>query len=465
MKLITFMLGLFVVTAISAETYFANGIKIGEVDQDSAIIWTRLTQEPALNINGAKFLKVKKHVVPASKQLPAGKTLADMEGAVPGVRGKVRLSWRTEGGRSEVGEWRAVDASTDFTTRFNLTNLKPATGYSLKLESDAGAVFTGSFKTAPAQGDKASILFAVVTGQEFHRRDDLKNGHKIYPQMQKLGLDFFVHTGDVEYYDKPDPYATSLEFARFRMARIYGLPNLVEFHRSIPSYFIKDDHDTIKNDCWPGQVYGELTWDQGVELFREHFPVLDKNYRTIRWGEDLQIWLVEGRDFRSPNPMTDGPDKSIWGKEQKEWFFRTVKASDATFKILVSPTPVVGPDRGKKSDNHANSGFKHEGDELRKFIASQENMFVACGDRHWQYVSVDAETGVKEFSCGPTSQAHAAGWSDDKLTKEHRYLKVQGGFMTISVERRDGKSVLIARHYDVDGKLCNESLSEAIKGE
>ena len=43
----------------------------------------------------------------------------------------------------------------------------------------------------------------------------------------------------------------------------------------------------------------------------------EQTYRTFRWGKDLQIWLVEGRDFRSPNNMPDGPDKTIWGAEQK----------------------------------------------------------------------------------------------------------------------------------------------------
>ncbi len=157
--------------------------------------------------------------------------------------------------------------------------------------------------------------------------------------------------------------------------------------------------------------------------------------------------------------MPDGPEKSIWGAEQKAWFFETVAASDAAFKVLVSPTPVVGPDRGAKNDNHANQGFTHEGDELRRFIAAQMNMFVACGDRHWQYVSVDAETGVKEFSCGPTTDRHAGGWSDDQRRPEHRYLKVQGGFLTITVERRKGEPVLIARHYDVEGRLCHEDVN------
>ena len=88
---------------------------------------------------------------------------------------------------------------------------------------------------------------------------------------------------------------------------------------------MKDDHDTTSNDSWPGIDFVDLTWEQGKELFVEQFPIRKKNYRTIRWGKDLQIWLVEGRDFRSPNTMTDGPKKSIWGKEQKEWFFRTFR--------------------------------------------------------------------------------------------------------------------------------------------
>jgi alkaline phosphatase D len=93
--------------------------------------------------------------------------------------------------------------------------------------------------------------------------------------------------------------------------------------------------------------------------------------------------LPEGRDFRSSNTAPDGPGKTIWGKEQIDWFKKTVKESDATFKVLISETPLVGPDRESKADNYANAGFKYEGDMLRKFISEQKNMVVATGDRHW----------------------------------------------------------------------------------
>ena len=274
--------------------------------------------------------------------------------------------------------------------------------------------------------------------------------------MLDMDPDFFVHTGDILYYDQ---FAKTPALAKWHWQRIYSLNNIVEFHKNVASYFMKDDHDTLVNDSWPTMettFMGDFTFEQGLEIFREQVPMGEKTYRTVRWGKDLQIWMVEGRDFRSPNTMEDGPDKTIWGAEQMAWLKRTVQESDATFRVLISPTPVVGPDRANKNDNHANDAFAHEGNLLREFIASQENMVVICGDRHWQYVTVDSTHGVKEYSSGPASDEHAGGWTNDMLRPEHRYLNVIGGFLAVTVERQDGNPVLIARHHGVDGKVLNE---------
>jgi alkaline phosphatase D len=275
--------------------------------------------------------------------------------------------------------------------------------------------------------------------------------------MLKLHPSFFVHTGDIVYYDK---LAKSPELARYHWQRTYSLPTNVRFHRRVPSYFIKDDHDTWQNDCWPTMKrdnMGTFTFAQGVAIFLEQVPMRWRTARTYRWGRDLQIWLVEGRDFRSANDAPDGPDKTIWGERQKAWFRRTVERSDATFKVLISPTPLVGPDRDNKRDNHSNKGFTHEGNELREFISRQRNMVVVCGDRHWQYVSVHPESGVREYCCGPVSNKHAGGWKQDDLRpSHHKYLNVVGGFLAATVERIDGRPTLTFRHYSVDGEVLNE---------
>lgn len=99
--------------------------------------------------------------------------------------------------------------------------------------------------------------------------------------------------------------------------------------------------------------------------------------------------------------------------------------------MIVSPTPIVGPDRGNKNDNHANRGFQHEGDVVRKWLAEDVggNGFVVCGDRHWQYHSVDPTTGVNELEHGPASDRHAGG-SPGEDPEYHRFHRVKGGFLS-----------------------------------
>jgi len=453
----------------------ATGIKIGEVTDSSAIVWTRLTRhryrssqplmpevkyydaETGEPVKGGK----RSGVVP-KVTFPAGSSIQTIEGSAPGTTGEVRVRykkaksvlWRNTG-------WHPVDPDRDYTRQFELTDLKPGTEYDIRVYGRNGPlpgkeVSRGRFVTAPEPNEPDRVVFTVSTGQAYGDRDS-NEGYKIYGQMlAKVKPSFFVHTGDIIYYDR---LAKTIELARWHWHRMYSLPSNVNFHKNVASYFIKDDHDTLMNDCWPGMdsgYMGEFTFEQGLGVFREQAPMGERTWRTFRWGKDLQIWLVEGRDYRSPNTMEDGPEKTIWGAEQKAWFKKTVAESDATFRILISPTPVVGPDRENKHDNHSNAEFSHEGNEIRQFLSTQERTYVICGDRHWQYVSVDPETGVREYSCGPASDKHAGGWSNDMKRPQHRYLNVVGGFLSVTVERIDGRPTIIFLHYSTDGEVLHE---------
>ncbi len=469
--LMLFCCGCALQPAHSDGPFQASGIKIGEVTDTEAIIWTRLTGSskrlgteapmPKISYPGRKKKNASRPDAGPIVTFPDGSTVETLEGAVPGATGRVRILYKPQtGGNWKQTDWLPVDSQKDYTRQFRLTRLSPSTKYLVRIESQAdnggkGQTLDGGFQTAPLPNQAERVVFTVSTGQRYPNQDAQGGGYRIYDQMLKLDPDFFVHTGDILYYDK---LAKTLPLARWHWWRMYSLPTNVEFHRQVASYFMKDDHDTWRNDCWPtmqGKFMGDFTFKQGQAVFLEQVPMGDKTWRTYRWGRDLQIWLVEGRDFRSPNPMPDGPDKTIWGKEQKQWFKRTVAESDATFKILMSPTPLVGPDRTNKNDNHANVGFTHEGDELRQFISKQKNMYVVCGDRHWQYVSQHAKTGVREYCCGPASNKHAGGWSNDKRYPEHKYLNVTGGFLAGTVERKNGKPTLTFTHYSVDGNILN----------
>jgi len=464
--------------AVSSGPYQATGIKIGEVTDRTAIVWMRLTRNPQRVGAEAPMPEIlfrdpntgelidrssrRRNAKPIAN-FPGGSTIQTIEGAVPGAPGIVRVLYRVQGASDwSATNWQAADPKRDYTRQFTLTGLQPNTKYQVRAETKAGPgigkgqVVEGGFRTAPRPEQAQRVVFTVSTGQAYPDQDAPGGGYKIYPVMLKLEPSFFVHTGDIVYYDR---LAKTLPLARWHWARMYSLPTNVEFHRQVASYFIKDDHDTWMNDCWPGmktKFMGDFTFEQGLAVFLEQVPMGERTWRTFRWGKDLQIWLVEGRDFRSPNTMPDGPDKTIWGQEQKEWFKRTVQESDATFRILISPTPLVGPDRSNKHDNHSNVDFAHEGNELREFISNQKNTYVICGDRHWQYVSVDAKTGTREYSCGPASDEHAGGWSNDQRLPEHQYLNVIGGFLAVIVDRPEGRPTVTFRHYGVDGDILNE---------
>lgn len=467
--------------------YQATGFKVGEVTCDSAIVWTRTTLNPKPNPADAPMPtfvyeddhKRKADAFTTGRQrkgrivavtYPEGMSAADIRFAAPGTPGETRVLYRPakdEGSAWAETPWTAVDPEADFTRQFKLTGLKPKTKYSLRVETRSpdggqGQSMEGGFLTAPDADTPARVVFAVSTGQMFAHQD-CPDGFMIYPSILKLNPSFFVHTGDIVYYDR---LAKTLDLAHWHWQRTYSLRSNVDFHRQVASYFIKDDHDTWTNDCWPTMKTAsmfEFTFQQGLRAFPQQVPMGDRTYRRFRWGKDLEIWLVEGRDFRSPNNMPDGPDKTIWGKEQKEWFKRTVQASDATFRVLISPTPVVGPDRDNKRDNYSNKNFQHEGNEIRRFLGEQKSMVVVCGDRHWQYHSVDPKTGVREYSCGPASDVHAGGWSQEDFRPEyHQYLKVAGGFLSGTVDRdANQRPTLTFRYHDVHGAVRYENIVQA----
>jgi alkaline phosphatase D len=458
--------------------YFATGIKIGEVTDNSAIIWVRLTTD-SLPMGLENPLPVIKYKDPSSGSVveeisgdrnayspvvsyPEGYDISTIKGATTGMEGEVIVYYKPENSMHwDQTDWIRVDPNKDFTRLIELSGLVANSDYDLKIVSrypdhdGIGESISGTFKTAPAADEISEVLFAVSTGQAYGDQDAPGGGYKIYSSMLNLGIDFFVHTGDILYYDN---LAKSEALARWHWSRMYSLPTNFRFHKNVSSYFIKDDHDTWVNDCWPGyetNFMGEFTFEQGQAIFLEQVPIRGKTYRTYRWGKDLQIWLMEGRDFRSPNTDPDGPDKTIWGTEQKAWLSQSVRESDATFKMLISPTPIVGPDRLNKHDNHSNKDFTYEGNEIRRFIAEQGNMYVVCGDRHWQYISIDDETGIREYSCGPASNEHAGGWGNDMIRPEHHYLNVTGGFLTARSTRVNDDPMLIMTHYSVDGEMLN----------
>jgi alkaline phosphatase D len=427
-----------------AEDIFrAQGEMTGEVSTDSAIIQTRLT---SVNRN--------------------------VEGDVPGAAGVARFEYATNKSfeKSQWTPWNSSRAEADHIVKAVLQTLKPATRYYYRVHYGANRKKTQtgstcSFRTLQGAAGTDDVSFVVVTGMmygSFHGtgrkekgpRPDRAAGYPALKTMLGLDLDFFVGTGDNVYYDtRPRPsFAQTRTELRQKWHEQFVQSRYVDLFRNVPTYWEKDDHDHRYNDC-DRTGDREPSSELGIATFREQMPIVDltdpkaKTYRTHRVNRDLQIWLVEGRDYRSPNRMPDGPGKTLWGAEQLAWLKKTLLESDATFKLLISPTPLVGPDDAYKIDNHTNhKGFRHEGREFFKWVVEhdlhRQGFYTVCGDRHWQYHSKDP-LGVEEFSCGALVDENSRlgrkpgdPKSTDPNAEIHQFYtqsKPSGGFLRITV--------------------------------
>jgi alkaline phosphatase/alkaline phosphatase D len=456
-------------TTFAEDIFRAQGEMTGEVSSNSAIVQTRLTS-------------VERNV----------------DGDVPGAVGVVRFEYSFYKGFEEsfVTKWNTSRAETDYIVKVVLRNLRPGTRYYYRVQygADREKTQTGptcSFRTLQGATGTDAVSFVVVTGMmygSFHGTDrpekgprpDRAAGYPSLKTMLDMDLDFFVGTGDNVYYDtRPRPaFAKSQAELRQKWHEQFVQSRYVELFRNVPTYWEKDDHDHRYNDC---DCVGnrEPSSELGIATFREQMPIVDsadpkaKTYRTHRVNRDLQIWLVEGRDYRSPNRMPDGPDKTLWGAEQLTWLKRTLLESDATFKLLISPTPLVGPDDAYKIDNHTNhKGFRHEGREFFKWVVRhdlhRQGFYTVCGDRHWQYHSKDP-LGVEEFSCGALVDENSRlgrkpgdPKSTDPNAEIHQFYtqsKASGGFLRISVGPGKEAATGTARFTFMDdlGKVLYET--------
>ncbi|MBI3208694.1 MAG: alkaline phosphatase D family protein [Candidatus Solibacter usitatus] len=435
--------------------HLATGVKVGEVTHDAARIWARRTRDALRRADGAQALRD----TTRARVLPLGSDTSALEGSCPGDAGEMRALLRDGNGKQlQQTAWAKVGAASDYTHQFALSKLQPGRLYRYSVETRGSGrtdgSMNGTFQTAPAPDDAASVNLAMMSCQKYSQRDD-NDGFRLYDGIRRFAPNFYLSVGDNVYYDSDDPKVNHVSIARHHWHRMYSLARTAECLRSVAGYWLKDDHDCYSDDCWPGMVnetMNPFTFDEGLKIFPEQAPMGARTYRSFQWGRGLEIFLMEGRDWRSSNRAPDGPAKSIWGVEQKRWLRDSLQASKAHWKLIVNPTPMVGPDRVNKHDNLSNADWAEEGNELRSWIQknTRGDTFVLCGDRHWQYHSIHPQTKVQEYGCGAASDSHASGTPGENPAY-HRFHRVKGGFLALQVRWNGASSQLVIEHRDVDG--------------
>jgi alkaline phosphatase D len=431
--------------AQDAPLYLGQGTMSGEATANSIYLQTRLTATETL----------------------------DASGDVPGRLGVVAFRWGTDSQlqAAKQTEFQPAVAERDFIVRAQLTNLQPGSQYFYQAvygtepdRTQLGPICR--FKTLPGPDSDTTVRFVMGSCMNYNKfmygeeakasgpvtatAEDKRLGYPAFAAIAELQPDFFIGTGDIVYYDNPKNDARTLPELRKCWHEQFRFPRIIDCLSQTSAYWSKDDHDFRFNDS--DNLGDRLPQPStGIEVFREQLPIhaaddrSSPTYRTHRVNRDLQLWFSEGRDYRSPNKMADGPQKSLWGEQQRQWLQDSLKASDARWKFLITPTPMVGPDDSYKTDNHVNlGGFRHEADQFFAWLNENQikNFYTFCGDRHWQFHSIHP-SGVEEFACGALNDENSRegvppgdpkGTDPERLVQQpFTYNEPTGGFLFIKV--------------------------------
>jgi phosphodiesterase/alkaline phosphatase D-like protein len=329
---------------------FSYGVASGEITASSAIVWTRADRAGPLSVEVSRA---------PSLRPPLARTTAT---ASPG---------------------------RDLTVQKQLANLQPATRYYYRFRQGASASPVGSFRTAPLPTSTAPVRFAVSGDADATPGANgapAFNRFEVYARMAAERNDFNINLGDTIYSDsevagaKP---ALTLPEKRVKYRQNLALPALRALRAQTGLYSHWDDHEFV-NDFSRAES-GAALYAAGVAAFTEYAPVSYSTdgglYRAFRWGKSLELFFLDERSFRSakasaggacgtpldvaptapaairkrfatiapplrdPAPpgckeRIDDPSRTMLGASQLARFLRDIRASTATFKVVVNEVPL-----------------------------------------------------------------------------------------------------------------------------
>jgi alkaline phosphatase D len=416
---------------------FVYGVASGDPLPDGVILWTRVTPTDEAQ--------------PGSGRGPAV-TVGWVVARDPGLRDVVRS-----------GTVR-TSADRDHTVKVDVRGLAPATRYfyAFTLGGDTSPV--GATKTAPAVGAAVDELrFGLASCSNFEG-----GFFAAYRGLAaRTDLDFVLHVGDYLYeYEvgrygagpeigrahKPVTEMVSLADYRQRYACYREDPDLRAVHAAHPFILMWDDHE-VTNDNWAEGAenhqpetegdFGER-FDRASQAYREWLPIREdaddpqRLYRRLEFGALATLHMIDSRQYRSEqvgstSGAQDDPDRTILGREQKDWFKAGLSGSAATWQLVGNPqmiTPVLFPPlpaqltgqiadvtglfprQGAGYNADQWDGYRASRDELLRHLADEgiDNTVFLTGDIHSSW-ACDVPLDPGTYPLTPSVAAELVGTS------------------------------------------------------
>lgn len=340
-----------------------------------------------------------------------------------------------------------VDPQADSTAIIPLDDLEPATRYyyrALVAGKKPGPVAT--FVTAPRPDENAKVSFCFS--------GDMRDSYKPFTVMNAVHFqrpDFFMHLGDTIYADINGVARRLPEFwAKYRRNREDLSSEGCYCATSI--YATWDDHEVV-NDFGPGHHLAPI----GRKAFLDYWPIrhregeADRIYRSFRWGQAAEIFILDVRQYRNAAKNT------MLGAMQKRWLFDSLARSSATFKFIATPVPMVGGGLDRWD------GYPKERQELFSFIKEKKigGVVFLSADLHYAAISkIPNSGGLKDITAGPIG-APVNRITNGTASRFEYFLAENFNFAKITIDPKNDPRKAMVEFIDQDNQVFHSSTLRA----
>lgn len=286
----------------------------------------------------------------------------------------------------------SLERSSGYLATYRIDGLEPDKLWFYRiLDTQNGVAISraGRFRTAPLTPRPFTFAWSADM-------DEAYKPFRLFDQIAARNPEFFLHLGDTIYADLPrNQFSPSLANYRRKHGTNRSDSYLQQFLLRHPAYAIWDDHET-DNNCHAGHPHME----EAKQVFREFWPsrsvAVDRLYRKFSWAS-VDFFILDTRSYRSPQPATDGPGKTMLGPGQKQWFLDELATSKSAFKFVITSVPF----QGGGSDTWG--VYRTERNEISALIRKNkiEGVVFLTGDYHLARDWTNPKAGFREFMAGP----------------------------------------------------------------
>lgn len=298
--------------------------------------------------------------------------------------GPAAVRYDTDSGFSSPTTSSSEAVDSDGVATIEVTGLTAGTRYHWQTVDngtpDTGT--TGQFLTHPVAVDSAaSFRFGfgscagstpMFPGDAGGELDPPRlSNHPVFDTIREQALAedwlYFVHLGDLHYYDFGDRNTDSIANRRTSYDDVLSQSGQAQLYREVPWIYLWDDHDFGPNNS--DGTYVDKT--NAAQVYRERVPHHDLAeatgpiYHSVQVGRVL-IVLWDIRYDRSPNGDTDDASKGMLGSDQVSWFDTLLAGTSAELLIIVNATH--GWNRSASNNQDSWRAFTTERAELVSIV-------------------------------------------------------------------------------------------------